>query len=60
MQSQTMTQSGALAGSKLTPARSTARPCRQARIATVSMATRKVNTVDDDWKKVCSPPPPPP
>lgn len=48
MQSQTMTQSASLAGSQLAPARFTAR--RQARMAIVSMATRKVQTVDDDWK----------
>ena len=52
MQIQAMTQSASLAGNQLAPARVSVRPCRQSRVATVAMGTRKVNTVDDGWKKV--------
>ena len=53
MHAQVMTQSACMAGSALLPARPTQRRLASARrMGIVAMSTRKVNTVDDGWKKV--------
>jgi hypothetical protein len=59
MQTQVMTQSACMAGSALQPARPTQqRRDSPRRIGIVAMSTRKVNTVDDGWKKVTTTPSP--
>ena len=57
MQTHSMTQSACMRGSPLLPARCIQQRRTSARPSIVAMSTRKVNTVDDKWKKVSDPPP---